>query len=195
MINFIKNLFTSFVPASRPAIDEMYLQSILRRYNIDSSKFTVLVGLRGFYNVGQNQRKIYDDAIFIIGPDGTKSFNANTDPGAFKKGIANLKAGNWIYKLGIHGLSKPKALQYIALVQARKVIVHRDEIGDDSGWFGINIHKGGNTTVSSLGCQTIHPKQWDEFISIMKQRLATQKTVTYILEDATKSGSASGLLT
>lgn len=149
----------------------------------------VIVGVRGYYKKlmggGKNSRGLYDDAIFIVAPECYLSFNANCDPGAHRKGIATLRAGLWRYKLGIHGLSKPKILQYTALVQAEKVTVDRDGEGEEYGFFGINIHKGGINTVSSLGCQTIHPSQWPSFIETVKAQLKKhdQKTVPYILTE------------
>lgn len=162
---------------------------IIKKHNVTDK--LVVVGVRGYFKdtmgkPGVNDRGIYDDAIFIVSPDCFISFNANCDPGAYRKHIANLKSGVWRYRLGIHGLSKPKFLQYTALVQAGKVTVRRDQEGDDTGYFGINIHKGGYNTVSSLGCQTIYPSQWPSFIETIKSQLKRhgQSTLPYILVEA-----------
>ena len=180
------NIFKSLIPPKRPDINISELRKIALDAGVKTEKEFCIIGIRGFYNKGKNQRAIYDDAIFIVSPASIVSFNANTDPGAFKKGIANLRCGSWLYKLGIHGLSKPKFLQYQALVQSAPVIVDRDSYGEDRGWFGINIHKGGRWSVSSLGCQTIHPSQWDEFIDKVKKRMVIfrRQDVKYILKDA-----------
>src|SRR5262245_48185267 len=114
---------------------------------------------------GENDRGIYDDALFIVSPETFVAFNANVDPSVFRRGIAALEAGGVRYKLGIHGLSRPAAQCYKALVQAGPVTVRRDETGNDTGWFGINIHRGGVSGTSSLGCQTIVPDQWPTFIA------------------------------
>jgi hypothetical protein len=144
-----------------------------------------ILGIRGFW--AKNKRMIYDDAIFLVAPGFFASFTANCDPGAFRKGIANLKPGVWKYKIGIHGLSKPIERRYKALVQADKVTVIRDQVGPDTGWFGINIHRGGENSVSSLGCQTIHPSQWNTFIQCVEQKLKDngQKIVPYVLIETT----------
>lgn len=176
-------------PKSRPQQSILDTIKIIQKNKVTDK--VCLVGVRGYYKdsmgkPGVNDRKIYDDAIFLVGPDLFVSFNANCDPGAYRKGIANLCTGVWRYKLGIHGLSKPKVLQYEALVQAASVTVRRDEQGLDKGWFGINIHRGGYNTVSSLGCQTIYPSQWPEFIKQVKTQMSkhNQKTIPYILIEA-----------
>lgn len=152
--------------------------------------FFGLVGVRGFFSTtfsppGNNIR-VYDDAIFLITPTACVSWNANTDPSVSRSGVAVLKTGVWEYKAGIHGLSKPKDKQYMAFVQAAPVTVHRENQGDDTGYFGINIHKGGYGTTSSLGCQTIYPDQWTAMRTLvyseMKRHGAT--TIPYVLVDA-----------
>lgn len=179
------------VPVSRPKAPRERVESMIASKGIDRAKCpVVLLGVRGYYldsmgETGKNDRLIYDDAVFIHSSILFAAYNANTDPGAFRKGIASLRPGVWQYKLGIHGLSKPKDRQYKALVQAAQVTVIRDQTGPDTGHFGINIHRGGNTTVSSEGCQTICPSQWIEFISNVTAQLEHfgQKVVPYVLVD------------
>ncbi len=145
----------------------------------------ILLGVRGYYHDkhSDNKRGIYDDAVAIIGPEHFSTYNANTDPSVFRPRIAALNEGIWEYKPGTHGLSKPKAQQYQAFVQAVPVTVQRDGHGDDTGWFGINIHRGSNNGTSSLGCQTIPPAQWKAFRSTLMDQLKRvgQKTFLYVL--------------
>lgn len=181
---------TAIVPSTTPKQGRLDSEMILAANGVEDH-FAVL-GVRGYYlnsmgEKGKNDRGIYDDAIALVTPSAYVTFNANCDPAAFRKGIANLKAGVWLYKLGIHGLSKPKAKQYRALVQAAPVTVHRDQTGDDTGWFGINIHRGSFATVSSLGCQTVYPSQWNAFIALVEveMRRYARKTIPYLLAETT----------
>jgi len=128
-----------------------------------------LIGIRGFK--GENQRKIYDDAIFLITPNWCTGFTANCDPGAFRSGIATLTEGVWLYKKGIHGLSRPKDKQYPALVQAMPFTVSRDGGVYETDFLGINCHRGNLYSVSSEGCQTIHPDQWGEFWDLIEKEV------------------------
>lgn len=177
-------------PNSRPQQKRAVTENLLRKAGLQDPPLA-LVGIRGYYldtmgAPGKNDRGIYDDAILLISKEAYVAFNANTDPAAYRKGVANLKPGLWQYKLGIHGLSKPKDKQYEALVQAAPVTVTRDQQGDDTGYFGINIHRGGYNSTSSLGCQTIFPDQWPAFIALVKSELKRTglKTLPYLLVDA-----------
>lgn len=142
-----------------------------------------LLGLRGYYldegAHGVNDRGIYDDAILLLAPECLIAYNANCDPSLYREGIATLKPGTWFYKLGIHKKS------YKALVQARPVTVERDQGGAETGFFGINIHKGSFSSTSSLGCQTIYPSQWNSFITTVELQMKKheQREIPYLLMD------------
>lgn len=178
---------STIAPPSRPKLTRGAVEYLLSQRQVSAR--VSLVGIRGYYKdtmgkPGENDRGIYDDALFLVSGEVFAAFNANTDPSVYRAGIASLKAGVWRYKLGIHGLSKPKSQQYRALVQAGPVTVFRDGRGDDTGMFGINIHRGGTTGTSSLGCQTIVPTQWPAFISLVTQELLRadgQVVIPYVL--------------
>lgn len=184
LLNKIGSFFSGIIPKSKPVLSLNGAVEIAKSNGINLSKEVCIIGLRGFFSPGKNKRAVYDDAIFVLADNCFVAFNANCDPGAFRTRIANLKEGSWLYKIGIHGLSKPKALQYKALVQANEVTVVRDNVGLDTGWFGINIHRGQKSSVSSLGCQTIPPDQWQSFISLVESqmKMRKQKTIRYVLQ-------------
>jgi hypothetical protein len=182
----------SIIPNSRPQISKA---DLLAHIELAHPDFKIpdffICGIRGYYEdtmgtVDKNDRNMYDDAIFLVAKDDFIAFNGNTDPAAFRLSIASLNTGVWpVYKLDLH------KGQYLALCQrAGSVTVNRDGKGNDTGNFGINIHRGGNWGTSSLGCQTIPPAQWDEFIkSVMDLgkkyygKPYREQVYTYILLD------------
>lgn len=180
----------NMLPEARPEMtrDRAISLAFIGGLNTAHSDPFFLLGRRGYYAdsmgvPGENDIGIYDDAIMLVTPTAYVTFNANTDPSRQYPGIAKLARGVWRYKVGIHGLSKPRHLQYRALVQAGPVTVHRHGQEDDRGWFGINIHRGGYGTTSSLGCQTIPPGQWRAFISLVESELLrhNRETIPYVL--------------
>lgn len=176
----------AIVPTTRPKQTREETEKLLAQHGVADG--FGLLGVRGYYlkTMGdpvKNDRGIYDDAIFLLSPATHQPFNANCDPSVTRPGIATLKPGSYLYRLGIHGLSKPKARRYEALIQASPVTVWRDGRAEDTGYFGINIHRGSRTQTSSLGCQTIYPTQWDEFMVWVKAELIRHGRVTipYVL--------------
>lgn len=176
---------TAMVPANRPQWGVDRVMQVMTKFGVT---MPAMVGVRGYFQdsmgqVGRNDIGIYDDAIFLCSAYAFVSFNANTDPSVRKPKIATLRPGLYWYKLGIHGLSKPKAQQYEALVQADKVTVARQDGPTETGWFGINIHKGGRVSTWSAGCQTIYPSQWPGFIELAKSEMkrAGVTRIPYIL--------------
>lgn len=166
------------VPKTRPRLSRTEVRASLQPFAIDRVKHPiVIVGVRGYYRdtMGKpdvNDRALYDDAIFLDAPEVFAAYNANTDPTRYRagfgkkdgeKGMASLKPGLWLaHRIGQH------KKQYPALVQSGgPVTVVRDGNPpyEDAGYHGINIHCGGTSTTSSLGCQTLPPSQWTAFIS------------------------------
>lgn len=175
---------------NRPQWTRERVVTVAANHGVNTSA-AFIIGVRGYFQrsmgaADKNDRGIYDDAIFIVSPRFFRSFNANTDPSRHRTGIAELQTGNWQYKIGKHGINREKETgipAYKALVQASTVIIQRDGGKRESGYFGINIHRGGNSGTSSLGCQTIVPAQWDEFISSVETELKAMKqnTIVYLL--------------
>lgn len=69
-----------------------------------------ILGIRGYFKdtmgkPGINDRGIYDDAAFIIGPDADeyRAFNWNTDPSTTRPGMAVLQPGVYNWAKGVHG--------------------------------------------------------------------------------------------
>jgi len=181
---------------SKPRISSEDLKKMIKKTGLPMPTTKVfLAGIRGYYLdsmgvKGKNDRGIYDDALIWVTPNGIFSFNANVDPSAYRKGtgkgstkgMASLNCGIWLYQMGMHNGSAP----HPAFRQAASVVVTRDGVDafyEDTGMFGINIHRGGNTGTSSLGCQTIPPKQWDSFkeLGYSELKRAGQKKFFYIL--------------
>lgn len=155
------------IDTSFPAFTEQEVRRIFLDHNVLDK--VALLGVRGYR--GRNQRNVFDDQVFLVGPSFFRAYCANTDPAVYRPRIANLVKGVWAYKLGTHGLSKPRSQQYEALVQAGPVTVLRDGAGLDTGFFGINIHRGGQNSVSSIGCQTIRADMWPDFIFNVKSQM------------------------
>jgi lysozyme len=177
---------SSILPPHRPLQNLAETRELLGKHVAPDA--VALLGRRGYYrrtmgDPAVNDRGIYDDAIFLVSPSTFAAFNANTDPSVFRKHVATLSPGLWWYKVGIHGLSKPKEKRYTALVQAAEVKVLRDGEPSETGFFGINIHRGARASTSSIGCQTIWPDQWPQFIATVQAELKRhgQKTIPYLL--------------
>lgn len=193
----LANPASRLLPANRPKQSDAVTRATYTKFidliPQDRRKDAVaLVAVRGYYlqtmgNESTNDRGIYDDAIFVIEPQNVHNFNGNTDPGKFSRGIARLKSRQAVrYVPGLHGFSSKNG-PYPAFRQDSNVTVIRDETGDDTDSeakrFWINLHRGGNTTTSSLGCQTVPPHQWNEFKNLVDGLLKKygQDTFYYLL--------------
>jgi len=183
----------SIIPATRPATRRDNVAKRIEKLLPRGVHFSVILyAVRGFFlDMGspeRNDRAIYDDAIFVFSPTAYVAYNANCDPSISRAGIATLVPGCYLFKRGRHGISRGRG--YPALRPATRgeaLPVYRDGEAGVSKRPGvaINIHRGGETTTSSAGCQTLPPSQWQSFIGLTYQEMARhgQEFVPYILED------------
>ncbi len=183
--------FTKNITVARDDIERR-----ITPFAIDRTKYPlVLVGIRGFQSPDANKRGVYDDAIVLLTESVCTGFRANTDPSRtglntkVNKGMASLKPGVYpSYRFDTHNGSHP----HPAICQRAGVVtVTRDGGKEESGWFGVNIHRGGYNSTSSEGCQTLHPDEWDIFYPAAKAQAITlwgdnwkKNTVLYVLIEA-----------
>lgn len=176
------------LPPNRPQQPRATSLAYLARHGVDITK-PAFLAMRSYFedSMGvpdQNDRGIYDDAIFLVTPDQYLAFNANTDPSVFRKGIATLVPGVYPYRLGWH--KRGKKGEHLALRPATRneeLPVTRDGILDPEPGVAINLHRGSLTSTSSEGCQTVHPHQWEEFYKAVSKAMKrfAMPTIPYCL--------------
>lgn len=178
----------SMLPPSTPKATLDRVTKAIQKAKITSP--VVLVGVRGYYRdtmgkSGTNDRGIYDDAFFIVSPNHFTAWNGNTDPSAWRPGIASLVPGVHPYRMGNHGISKPGGgyPAFRPATQGEELPVMRDGDAKPRPGVAINIHRGGHNTTSSLGCQTVPPRQWPAFYAALSGEMKRHqlKTFPYLL--------------
>ena len=163
-----------------PQLPEGEILKILDANNVDMSEAAVLA-LPGYWldsmgKKGVNDRMTWDDAIIAYHPhQGFLRYQGNTDPNGYRKGygtaedtkgMATLKNGVWRFGTGRHRGKK-------AFRQCMPFTVRRDGNPpyDDTGWFAIDLHAGGENSTSSLGCQTLPASTFAQFQPLFYQWL------------------------
>ena len=156
-----------------------------------------IVGVRS----AANEKNKFDDHIYLVNGPMMHVFTGTTNPGTHwlknllnPKGTAVLKPGQYVdtWKLGLH------QGKYEALVQRKPVTVYRDGDKDDTaeeqgkedtGLFGINIHRANPSAISSIidrwsaGCQVLNnPKEFSILIETCKRSKKDAFTYTLLRE-------------
>lgn len=155
-----------------------------------------VLAVRGYYRdsmglAGRNDLAIYDDAFFIVSPYGCSRWNGNADPsrigwnGGAGKYMARLKTGVWTFRRLKHHASRPDG--YMAFGQGGSELTVQRMKSDGSvhdeetGCFGINLHRGGLNGTSSEGCITVPPSQWPSFYGTLAAALEMTRLKTFSL--------------
>jgi lysozyme len=155
---------------NKPNLTLAEAKAIIIKSGFTITESVMVLAIRGYYKdtmgkPGENDRGIYDDAMFLIGPNYFGAFNANTDPSKFKPGIAKLIPGLHFFKKGKHGISHPGG-GYPAFrpdTTDESLPVTRDGQTGVSKGIAINLHSGGDVYTNSEGCQTVYKPQWGDF--------------------------------
>lgn len=155
-----------------------------------------VLAVRGYYQdsmgeSGRNDVGIYDDAFFIITPSGVTPFNGNTDPSRYGwnagagKFMARLKTGVWTYRPIIHHASRPDGYpafgQGDSPVTVERMSADGEIHNEETGCFGINLHRGGINGTSSEGCLTVPREQWESFHTTLGHALFAADLRTFPL--------------
>lgn len=133
----------------------------------------------------------YDDAFFIVTPDGMTSWNGNTDPSRYGlrpeggRFMARLKPGCWWFKPLIHRGKYQAFGQGDNPVTVERIKKDGTIAKTETGEYGINLHLGGVNGTSSEGCCTLPPEQWSDFRRTLNEvlHLAGLKRFSFILTD------------
>lgn len=187
------------MPGARPKISRVELVARLDSETVITPRPNwkgypiVIVGIRGYYRdtmgkSGQNDRGIYDDAICLMTPDVFLACNGNTDPSKGRPGMATLQPGFYpCYRFDLHH-GKVKTYEAICQRSGPVTIARDGKPGTETGFFGINVHRGGFWATGSEGCQTIPPEQWEAFYALAKSEAQQiwigdwrKKDVLYVL--------------
>ena len=168
-----------------PQLPESKVHEILDANGVNRARVSVLA-IRGYYldsigKPGVNERRKYDDAHFIVWPDGIARYQGNTDPNGYRigsgtgntKGMATLKSGIHLYGTGQHR-------GRLAFRQCETFTVIRDGNPpyEHYGWHAINWHSGGYSSTSSLGCQTNRPNDFAELRKLIYSLLPRYRNTT-----------------
>ena len=179
-----------FLPAARPRKRREDVAALALRAGLSPVQLrgVYLLAIRGYYHDkhSDNERGIYDDAIFLVSPDMFVPFNANTDPSIFRTGIATLRPGIHPFRVGWHKKGKPGGHRALRpATKGEELPVRRDGVNNPRPGVAINIHRGGRNGTSSEGCQTIPPAQHDAFQSLVEQELKRhrQEIIPYVLTE------------
>lgn len=194
-----------------PKAPESLIRSLLQGAGLLTEKEPVAaLGVRGYRRdtmgkPGENDVNIYDDALFLCAPGVFMAANGNTDPSrigwnaSIGKEFAMLCPGTWYFVRGAHKQRVPALRQadedqadvcgipnhgHFTVWRAKDMEqVRAGTARKETGYFAINIHRGGDTTTSSWGCQTIPPAEFDPFMSKVWQEMIKhgQKRIAYHL--------------
>ena len=167
------------LPPSKPKASlSLVMATALKRWRASKGEAAFpelfLLGVRGYFSesIGEpgNDISAYDDALFIVSPQGFSAWNANVDPSRYGvnknaegKCMARLAPGCWKMVSRMHRGKYQAFGQGGHEVTVERIDAHGKVAQTETGCFGIDIHLGGVNGTSSEGCQTLPPEQWPDF--------------------------------